>query len=74
MGHGKTISYYFSHIDLSVAFNTIDYDMVLNTRFVIDGNALEQHISYLSSRHPNFNIGQDYSTQRSYRLCFKGLL
>ena len=54
-------------IDLSAAFDTIDHDIllkVLNSRFGIDGKALEWYASYLSPRHLKVNIGQDYSTVR----------
>ena len=37
---------------------------VLNSRFGIDGKALEWYASYLSPRHLKVNIDQDYSTVR----------
>ena len=54
-------------IDLSVAFDTFDHDILLNTlhcKFGISNNAIEWVNSYLRPRSCKVNIKNNYSTER----------
>ena len=53
-------------IDLSVAFDTVDHDVlldVLNNRFGLEGNTYNWIDSYLRPRKFIVNIGQSYSEE-----------
>ena len=53
-------------IDLSAAFDTVDYDVlldVLNNRFGLDGKTQDWIDSYLRPRKFKVNIGQSYSEE-----------
>ena len=53
-------------IDLSMAFNTVDHDILLNTlhcKFGISDNAIEWVYSYLKPRSCKVNIKNSYSTE-----------
>ena len=53
-------------IDLSVAFDTVDHNVlldVLNNRFGLEGNTQNWIDSYLRPRKFKVNIGQSYSEE-----------
>ena len=60
-------------IDLSVAFNTVDHDILLNTlhcTFGISDNAIKWVNSYLRPRSCKVNIKNSYSSARQLNFLY----
>ena len=58
---------FFTAIDLSAAFDTVDHNVllsVLKNKFGVGGEALELCDTYLCPRHCKVNINNSYSTPR----------
>ena len=51
-------------IDLSAAFDTVDHQILLQSRFGVSGSALDWFDSYLQPRFCKVNVGIKYSTNR----------